>query len=232
MENKGTTPGFRIIFQLLVFVVIIPFLPLLISQQWGWWEAWVYAAVYILGFVISRWMAHTRNPDLIEERAKSTEHEDTEPFDRILAPLVGLGGALIPLVAGLEARWSTLDYFDFATRMGALAIIVGGFAFGSWALLENRFFSGVVRIQSDRGQHVISTGPYAIMRHPGYTGAILTYLGTPVFLDAVWAYLPVLLLIGILVVRTHFEDRTLQEKLDGYRDYAQRVRFRLFPGLW
>jgi protein-S-isoprenylcysteine O-methyltransferase Ste14 len=79
---------------------------------------------------------------------------------------------------------------------------------------------------------VVSSGPYRWVRHPGYAGALLTYLATPIFLDSPWAYLPVAFLSIVLVVRTALEDRTLQERLEGYRDYAGRVRFRLLPGVW
>jgi len=98
--------------------------------------------------------------------------------------------------------------------------------------MENRYFSGVVRIQSDRGQQVISTGPYRMVRHPGYSGGLLTYLAVPIFLDSLWAFVPVVLLVIILVVRTRLEDKLLQEQLEGYRDYAGRVRSRLLPGIW
>ena len=102
----------------------------------------------------------------------------------------------------------------------------------SYALIENRFFSGMVRLQIDRGQKVVSSGPYRWMRHPGYAGALLTYLATPLFLDSLWAFLPVVALLIVLVIRTALEDRTLGAELEGYRDYAQRVRYRLLPGVW
>ena len=90
----------------------------------------------------------------------------------------------------------------------------------------------MVRIQTERGHQVISTGPYRWVRHPGYAGALITYLATPFFLDSIWALLPALFLMVVLVVRTSLEDRTLQEELTGYREYAGRVRFRLLPGVW
>jgi protein-S-isoprenylcysteine O-methyltransferase Ste14 len=99
-------------------------------------------------------------------------------------------------------------------------------------LIENRFFSGVVRIQIDRGHHVISGGPYRWIRHPGYAGGLLTYLATPVFLDSVWAFLPALFITMVLVIRTTLEDRFLQDELDGYRDYVKRVHYRFLPGVW
>jgi protein-S-isoprenylcysteine O-methyltransferase Ste14 len=111
-------------------------------------------------------------------------------------------------------------------------VILAGYAWGSYALIENRFFSGVVRIQTDRGHHVITGGPYAWMRHPGYAAALLTYLATPFFLDSIWTFIPAIFLTVVLVIRTSLEDKTLQAELPGYRDYAGRVRYRLLPGVW
>jgi protein-S-isoprenylcysteine O-methyltransferase Ste14 len=139
-------------------------------------------------------LAARRHPDLLAERARFMQHEDIKPWDGILARLVGLGGGLIPLVAGLDARygWPGVD-FGLTEEIIALVVILAGYAFGAWALMENRFFSGVVRIQKERGHHVVSTGPYAWMRHPGYAGALLTYFATPILLDSLWTYLPVAL---------------------------------------
>lgn len=218
--------------QVLVFVVAVPFLPLLISGRWGWWQAWVYAMVCILGFAISRALAARRHPDLLTERGRFLDHENAKPWDRVLSPLVGLGGGLIPLVAGLEARFDRPPAFGLTTGMVALVLILAGYALGAYALIENRFFSGMVRIQVDRGHRVVSSGPYRWVRHPGYAGALLVYLVTPFFLDSRWAFLPAVCLAILLVIRTHLEDRTLHEELEGYREYAGRVRYRLLPRVW
>lgn len=234
MENSKIQLTVRTIVQLFVFIVLVPFLPLLISWKWNWWEAWAYALIGVLGFVISRLLVNMRHPDLIAERAKMMQHEDTKPWDEILARLVGMGGALIPLAAGLDARygWSGLD-FALLWKLFALALTLVGYAIGAWALMENRFFSGVVRIQKERDHHVVSSGPYAWVRHPGYAGAMLTYFVTPLLLDSPWTYLPVVLFSAVLVIRTSLEDRTLQEELPGYKEYAtHKTRFRLLPGIW
>lgn len=233
MENPKDTFTIRTIVQMLVFIVLVPFLPLLISRDLDWWQAWVYALIGIFGFAISRFLAARRHPDLLAERAKFTHHEDIKPWDSVLARMVGLGGALIPLVAGLDARygWPGPD-FSLTEELIALTLILTGFAFGTWALMENRFFSGVVRIQKERGHHVISTGPYAWIRHPGYAGALLTYWLTPIFLDSLWTFLPGALLTIVLLIRTDLEDRTLQKELPGYKEYAQKTRYRLLPGMW
>jgi protein-S-isoprenylcysteine O-methyltransferase Ste14 len=99
--------------------------------------------------------------------------------------------------------------------------------------MENRFFSGTVRIQTERGHHVISTGPYAVMRHPGYAGALLTYMATPLLLNSTWSFVPVIFMAVVLIIRTDLEDRTLKHELPGYKEYAaQKTRYRLLPGIW
>jgi len=122
--------------------------------------------------------------------------------------------------------------FSLPMKIISLVIIFAGYALGSYALIENRFFSGMVRIQFDRDHQVVSSGPYQWIRHPGYAGALLTYLVTPVFLDSLWVYIPVVFLIIILVIRTSLEDKTLQNELNRYKDYAKQVQYRLLPGIW
>ena len=231
MNNKNPISP-RSIFQMLIVIFIIPLVPLLISQRWEWWEAWAYAVVCILGFVVSRMLAARRHPDLLAERARFLQHEDTAPWDKVLAPLVGIGGNLVPVAAGFDALYNWPPTGLLPIRILALVLLLAGYALGAYALIENRFFSGVVRIQTERGHKVISSGPYRWMRHPGYSSAFLSYLAAPVLLDSYWALLPAVLLLVVLVIRTRLEDRYLQENLEGYREYAQKVRFRLLPGIW
>lgn len=232
MSHQQSPITLRVIVLMLFFIVGVPFFPLLISWRWGWWEAWAYAVIGILGFAISRALAARRNPDLLRERARFMRHDNAKPWDKLLAPLVGLGGGLIPLVAGLDARFGWSPAFSVPVKIASLAVIVAGYVLASYALVENRFFSGMVRIQTDRGHQVVSSGPYRWMRHPGYAGALLAYFATPVLLDSFWALLPVALVTGVLLLRTALEDRTLHDELPGYRDYAARVRYRLLPGIW
>lgn len=101
-----------------------------------------------------------------------------------------------------------------------------------WAMVENRFFSGVVRIQVERGHKVCDSGPYRIVRHPGYIGNILPLPGIVMALSSVWTLIPATITLIIAIIRTALENRTLQEELPGYRDYAKRVRYRLFLGIY
>jgi protein-S-isoprenylcysteine O-methyltransferase Ste14 len=232
MNNQQKIISPRVVVQVLFFVVIIPFLPLLISWRWDWWEAWVYALSGVLSFAISRVLVARRHPDLIAERARFTQHEDAKPWDKALAPLLGLGGGLVLLVAGSDALFDWSPPSSLPVRILALVIIVAGYVLGSYALIENRFFSGMVRIQIDRGHQVVSSGPYRWIRHPGYAGALLTYLVTPLFLDSLWAFLPTVFITVLLVIRTALEDRTLQKELPDYAKYARRIQYRLLPGIW
>lgn len=218
---------------LMVFVVILyGFTPLLVSGKWNWWEAWVYVTISAVGFAASRLLADRRNPGLIDERARSIDLEDAKSWDRILAPIVALGGILIAVVAGLDYRYGWSAPFPLWAKLAALIFIILGYLLGTWAMLENQFFSGVVRIQMDRGHRVVSTGPYAWIRHPGYAGTIIVYLLTPILLNSIWALVPALMLVIALIVRTALEDQTLQAELPGYQEFTQSTRYRLLPGIW
>jgi protein-S-isoprenylcysteine O-methyltransferase Ste14 len=136
------------------------------------------------------------------------------------------------IVAGLDHRlvWSP----DFPSWLNILGLMVAaaGYGFAGWAFLENRFFSAVVRIQSERGHAVCDTGPYKMVRHPGYSGSVLATVAMALALDSVWILIPATVAVVIAVVRTALEDRTLQEELPGYRQYADRVRYRLIPWIY
>ena len=136
------------------------------------------------------------------------------------------------IVAGLDHRYAWSAAFPLWLNLLGLILIAIGYFFASWALAENRFFSGVVRIQADRGHVVCDTGPYRIVRHPGYAGNILALFGIVLAFSSLWTLIPAALALVIAVLRTALEDRTLQEELPGYRDYATRVRYRLSPGLY
>ena len=232
MSEKKKVLSVRIIILLLIFIVLIPISPLLITQQWDWWEAWVYAVVSILGFAFSRLAAGYKNPDLLEERSQFLKHSNPEPWDKVLSPLLGVFGAMVPITAGLDARFGTPVQFSLAFRLIALTVMLVGYAIGSYALYENRFFSGMVRIQSERNHHPITTGPYRWVRHPGYAGSLLYNLATPFLLESLWTFIPVALSVLVLVLRTALEDQVLQDKLEGYKDYAKVVKHRLIPGVW
>ena len=139
MENQPKTITPRVVV-LTLFFVVIPFLPLLISRQWDWVEAWAYAIISILSFAISRVLAARRHPDLLAERARFLQHEDAKSWDKLLSPLVGLGGGLIPLVAGLDALFGWSPPFSVLAKIIALLFILAGNALASYALVRKPLF--------------------------------------------------------------------------------------------
>ena len=232
MTEQNKPVIWRTIVQMVIVVFIAPFIPMIISGQWDWWQAWAYAIASILAFSVSRLIVARKHPDLITERARFMQAKGTKSWDKILSPLLGLGSILILVVAGLDEYYGWSPAFTLTLNLVALIGIVLGYGFSSWALIENRFFSGTVRIQTERGHHVISTGPYRIVRHPGYAGGLLGYVFIPLLLDSVWAWIPAALLVVVMVIRTALEDKTLQTELPGYKEYAQKTRYRLLPGVW
>ena len=141
-------------------------------------------------------------------------------------------GFLLVIVAGLDHRFGWSPVFPLWLIVLGFFLISLGYALAVWALVENRFFSSVVRIQTDRGHVVCDSSPYRIVRHPGYAGNILPLLGIVLALGSLWTLIPAAVALVIAVIRTALEDRTLQEELPGYQEYARRVRYRLFPGIY
>ena len=232
MNSPKKILSLRVLIQAFFFIVLVPFLPLLISRQWGWWEAWVYGLLGIFSFAISRALAAKRHPDLITERAKFMQQEDAESWDNKILKVLGIIGVLNLVLIGLDKLLGWTNAFSLGVRLIAFVLMILGYMISSYALVENRFFSGNVRLQTDRGEKVTSTGPYSWVRHPGYAGAVLSYLVTPLFLNSIWAYIPTIITIGLYVLRTALEDRFLQENLADYDEYSKQVRYRLLPGIW
>lgn len=232
MNTQAKFMSIRTIVQLVFVLIVMPLLPMLISGAWDWWEAWIYAVLTFFGFIISRGLASRRHPDILDERARSMGLQGAKSWDKILAPVVALGSFVILIVAGVDKLNGWTAPYSITAKIATVIVIVLGYVLGTWALVENKFFSGVVRIQSDRGHRVVTTGPYRFVRHPGYAGALWTYLAMPILLDSTWAFIPALLLVFALVLRTSLEDQTLQAELPGYKEYTQKTRYRLFPGIW
>jgi protein-S-isoprenylcysteine O-methyltransferase Ste14 len=156
----------------------------------------------------------------------------TKPWDKIMAPLVVVFPVAMWLAAGLDLRYAWSAPFPPALQAAGLVLAAAGAELTFQAMAVNRFFSATVRIQTERGQRVVSSGPYAVVRHPGSTGMLGFTLATPLALGSAVCFLPAGVCAVLMVVRTVLEDRTLQAELEGYSEYALRVRRRLIPGIW
>jgi protein-S-isoprenylcysteine O-methyltransferase Ste14 len=232
--SNATRPfGWQALIRFVLLVVVLSAVLFIAAGTLAWPMGWAYVVLTATVTFGSRILLLRRHPDLIAERARSLEAEGAKSWDKVIVQLVAIVGPLLMLiVAGLDVRFGWRPEIPlWAQIIGFVALALGALL-STWAMLVNRFFSGVVRIQTERGHTVVSDGPYRFVRHPGYAGGIVAGLAGPLALSSVWALIPSTLTTLLIVLRTALEDRTLREELPGYKDYAQRVRYRLLPGVW
>ena len=199
------------------------------AGQLSWPMAWAVLGVY---FVSKAAAFAFVNPELIQERAAPGPGVDRG--DVVLATLGYL--CLYPgsfVAAGLDAvRFGPAISIPQCIQVTAFLVFVLGYGFAFWAVYSNPFFATFVRIQEDRAHSVVSSGAYALVRHPGYAGTLLAHLALPFALGSIWALVPAAVGTIFFVARTSREDRTLRDRLVGYREYQHQVRWRLLPGVW
>lgn len=210
----------------LVFYGLLLFLP---AGTLAWPHAWVYLLIFLIVVLASSIFS---DPELLRNE-RGVGQSGRKGWDLGLLSVYGiLTTIVVPVLAGLDWRNSWSGALPLWVIALAVILYLLGWAFGLWAMAVNRFFSKVVRIQHERGHHVIDRGPYRLVRHPGYVGGIIHNIGTPLILGSWWAMLPAVLAGILMIIRTGLEDRTLQDELQGYKDYANQVRYRLIPGIW
>lgn len=232
-EEAAQTVSPRQWVRLVVAYLLIPLILFMCADDLGWWQAWLYSMLILAAGIGGRMWAEQRYPGLTAERQNIESIQNAKAWDKVLAPLMAVSLVFpMVIVAGLDHRYHWSSEFPLWLIVIGFLLISLGYAFAAWALAENRFFSSVVRIQTDRGHVVCDSGPYRFVRHPGYAGNILALFGIVLALGSVWTLIPAAVASIISVIRTVLEDHTLQEELPGYRDYAQRVRFRLIPGIY
>ena len=233
MEGAGQTISPRQWTRLLAVYLLIPLILLLCGGDLGWWQAWLYTLLIVAAGIGGRMWAEQRHPGLLAERQNIENIQNAKAWDKVLAPLMAVSvGYPMVFVAGLDHRYNWSSEFPLWLIVIGFILISLGYAFATLALAENRFFSSVVRIQTDRGHVVCDSGPYRFVRHPGYAGNILALFSIVLALGSVWTLIPAAVASIIAVIRTALEDRTLQEELPGYRDYARRARYRLIPWVY
>ena len=197
-----------------------------------WFWGWVFIIVLGLSLIAHPLLLIPINPELLAERQKGMLDEGVKPWDKRITMLSGTMMVLSWVVAGLDYRWGWTAPLPLAVHLGGLLFAVLGYGLFLWAMVSNAFFSEGVRIQKERGHVVATGGPYAVVRHPGYVGAITSQAATPFLLGSLWALIPSLILAALFVLRTRLEDKTLMAELPGYEAYTQETRYRLLPGVW
>jgi len=213
-------------------LIIIGFAILFISAgTLAWINAWIYVGLVSIYWVISTVVLARVNPEMLNERG-SVVKEGTKGFDKVwvaIYPVLTFGNLVVMGFDAVRFQWSFMPLW--LVILG-IVIMIPAFVISIWAMAVNKFFEWTVRIQDDRQQYVCTSGPYKIMRHPGYAGLIISILVYPLILGSWWGFVLSGILTIIIVTRTALEDRTLQNEMPGYREYARQVKYRLIPLVW
>jgi protein-S-isoprenylcysteine O-methyltransferase Ste14 len=194
-----------------------------LSWKWAWY-------VLLLGLFLLIVNSILLPAELIEERGR--KKENVKKWDRILTSIIMFPTVLMYVFCGLDHRFYwTGDIPVFVNIAGLVFIFFGSLLF-TWSMVSNKFFSTLVRLQTDRQHTVVSGGPYKYVRHPGYLGYIIFTLATPIALGAYWGLVFSAIIGILLIVRTALEDATLKKELPGYAEYTENIKFKLIPLLW
>ena len=230
MATGISLAGLRYIMQRYVLLALFGVCLFVAAGSWDWPRGWAVLAASFVCESVGLSVLALRAPETLNQRG--TSHTGIKPFDIAFAVLWLVLSYSLAVVAGLDCMryaWSALPWSVFGL---GLALVVAATVIGTWAMVENEHFEQFVRIQTDRNHRVVTTGPYRVVRHPGYLAGILGALGSPPMLGSVWSSIPALLIVALFVWRTSAEDKTLQRELGGYAEYAAQTPHRLIPFVW
>lgn len=205
---------------------IVALLIILPSGTWNYWQGWLYIAVLYTPLIFTMAYLFKNDPVLLERRMRTKEKETAQRRIIGIAIIYFLVAFMLP---GFDIRFGWSNVPPIVSILADLLVLAGYLTF-VWVLMVNSYLSRVVEV--DAGQKVVTTGPYAIVRHPMYAGISLLYIASPVALGSYWALIPALLIVPILIARIRNEEEVLRRELPGYVGYTQKVKYRLLPGVW
>ena len=219
----------KILLQAMIFVFAPASILFVAAGRLDWVMAWAYLGIHASSIIVILFLG---DPEMLFVR--SQKEEKAKRWDVALVGFSFLSYTPLSfLVAGLDyGRFHWSPSLPISIQLSALLGFALGQGFASWSMIVNKFFVKCVRIQAERGHYVVTDGPYAYVRHPGYAGTVLAFMVLPIALSSLWALIPALAGGSLLVIRTFLEDRFLQKEFDGYCEYASSVRWRLLPGIW
>ncbi len=222
----------RLIVQTILWIAFMAALLFIPAGTLRWPGAWVFLAeMGVGGLAIGLWLAR-HDPSLLAERLAPPLQERQAAWDKLLMPgILVLWCAWLVFMALDAARWRLSDVPLWLQGIGALGPAASLYI-GYRVFRENPYAAPVVKVQKERGQKVVTTGPYRVVRHPMYGGAVLFFLGMPLLLGSWYGLALTPVMTALLAVRAQIEERTLRRELEGYAEYADRVRYRLIPGVW
>jgi len=231
MEEKLTKSGIKAFLAPIRWIIITGLVFFLASGEINNLRVWIYIGVYVIGGLIIGILLYRKSPKLLNDRGKM--QEGTKQFDKYIILTYFLFAIIItPLIAGIDKRFYLSDVLPFYCLYAGIILYIISAIFSTWPMLHNPFFEGTVRIQKDKNHIVVNTGPYKIVRHPGYLGMFLGSISLPLALGSVLAFIPLFIMIILVFVRTYYEDTTLQKELTGYPGYCKEVKYRLIPFIW
>lgn len=222
--------GFRYIMQRFGLLALFGVCLFVAAGSWEWARGWAALGVsFVCELVVIGFLAF-RAPETLNQRG--TSHAGVKPFEIVFAVAWLILSFGLAVVAGLDCvryGWSLLAWPTLVAGIGLLVVTTG---IGTWAMVENEHFEQFVRIQTNRNHRVVTTGPYRIVRHPGYLAGVLGALASPLMFGSLWSIIPACLIVLLFVWRTSREDGTLQNELDGYTQYTEQTPYRLIPYIW
>jgi protein-S-isoprenylcysteine O-methyltransferase Ste14 len=221
--------GVKASLALLILAVVMAFLLFVPAGTIYYWQAWVYLSIFIGASALTTLYLLKRDRALLERRMRGGPTAEKRPAQRVIMLCTSICFIAILVVPALDHRFGWSDV-PLAGVVAGDVLVAVGFALIVRVYRENTFTAATVDVVED--QKVISTGPYAIVRHPMYASALLYLVGTPLALGSYWGFFPIAAMIPFLIWRLFDEERLLAEKLSGYAEYQQRVRHRLVPFVW
>ncbi len=197
------------------------------AGTFSWFWGWMLLGMNILILIIN---SRILPQDLISERG--SPKANVKQWDKTITRISILPFFFTYIISGLDQRFGWTDMGSLWIHLAGIILLILGNAIFTWAMVSNHFFSTMVRIQDDRNHAVATTGPYKIVRHPGYIGFILQTLSIPLLLGTFWTLVPAGVTAVLFIIRTALEDSVLKKELNGYLEYADKVHYRLIPGVW
>lgn len=231
MSNKDLS-GLKIALKtvlMIIFFLVLIFVP---AGTFKWPEAWIFLLFYFSWLTAVIIWLKKNDPELLKERMTARKKKNVKRWDKVFVFAYSLAAVGLNVLIGLDAvrfRWS---HVPLAVKViGFLGFILGA-SIVTLTMKENTYLSEMVRIQEERGHQVCTTGPYQYVRHPMYVGVIIFIFCLPLALGSFYSLIPAFVIVILFFIRTALEDKTLHDELPGYKEYAEKVRYRLIPGVW
>ncbi len=220
----------KFLIKLLITSIIFSAVLFVSAGRIKYFQGWIFFGTNIISTLMTFW-SNRNDPELIKERSRIGE--GTKSWDKLILGLSGLTYLIYLVIAGLDSgRYHWSPDFHWSIYVSGIILTITGQIIFLTAKKENKYFSTVVRIQTDRGHKVCNTGVYKIIRHPGYAGMMISLAALPLLTGSVWSIIPTAAGIILLFIRTCLEDETLKKELPGYVEYTQMTKWRLIPKIW